>query len=114
MSTITHLRRLLNGDVGLAKTFWIFNILVNIIVSIGIWFATDANATIPFFVFVIFSVIWTPIILISIWRAATKYAGNRVWAILAKVWVVMDALVHVVNISVSIFAFSGYGVMIVL
>lgn len=35
---------------------------------------------------------------VGLWRAATKYTGRKLWAILAKIYIVLGVLGFIVNI----------------
>ncbi len=74
--------KLMHGDFGLAKTYWLYGVaasyagslLSSLIPSLGgqlvymtLWLAYDVILT------------------IGIWRAANRYDGRRAWAILAKI-----------------------------
>lgn len=84
--------KLINGDLGLAKTFWIYNILVNIVLAIIYQVdLINANTTV-FWIINIPHIIYYTIVLLGIWIASNKYKGKQYWAILAKVYVVVQLL----------------------
>ena len=84
--------KLIDGNFGLAKSFWVFGVLVpfvgNILVSIVI--SSSGKAEYPgviavyWLVFMVFSTFYELVAIISVWQAANKYRGPRLWAILAK------------------------------
>ena len=74
--------KLANGDFGLAKTFWLYGILVSIVVKL----ISEAVTSIGGLVILILAFMAYNIpLLMGIWRAANKYHGPKIWAVLAKI-----------------------------
>jgi len=82
-------RKLSNGDFGLAKTYWLYGVVVGIAFRV-------LTAIIPSPVLVaILSVAWIAyavFLYMGIWKAASKYTGEKIWAVLAQIMVVLGAL----------------------
>jgi len=74
------------GEVGLAKTFWLYFVLV-FLVSYAIQpiFVFAGAAAWIGFVIAIASVVYLPLILIGVWRSARRYRGKRIWSVLARI-----------------------------
>ncbi len=96
--------RLIQGHYGLAKTYWLFGIAGGVVVYIltiavgavdgGIGMLLGVGlAVLAYFV------IWA----IGVWRAATLYQGRRLWAILAKVAVILGVLQWVLYLGMMMF-----------
>lgn len=91
-------KKVFNGDERLVITYWVWGFLGSIVVIILTWavlfligFFNPLGQTIlqlPWYIF-----IW-----ISIWRSAGNYKGKIVWAILAKVMVVVGVLGSIYNV----------------
>jgi hypothetical protein len=81
--------KLVNGDFGLARTYWVFGVLVGIVVNV---------ITIPITSIAILIMIslahaaYTAAVLTGVWRASDRYTGPAVWAVLAKVAVVLGVI----------------------
>jgi len=96
--------RLVNGDFGLAKTYWLYgfvagmviNVITRIVPSLGL-LAVILVLTIPYQITV----------LLGVWRAATRYEGLKAWAILAKIAAVLGWLGVLANLGVLV-EVSGY------
>jgi len=79
--------KLINGDYGLAKTYWLYGVLVgiglNIIQRLVLASGADSIAVVIIITLalVAYSVVW----LIGLWRASNRYEGSKVWSILAKI-----------------------------
>lgn len=93
------LDRLADGDFGLAKTFWLFWILAQVVVFGAVGLLSEVGSietktiitfskTIITFYFVYF--VYLLPVFIGVWRAANYYQGNKVWSILAKIWIILS------------------------
>jgi serine/threonine protein kinase len=82
--------KLLNGDCGLARTYWLYGVLVNIVFYIlmtslpsRIWDLRILRAVL------LVHTAYQIAVYIGVWRAAGQYRGRKLWAILAKTAVVL-------------------------
>ena len=75
------LLKLVKGEYGLAKTYWLFGVAVGLIVGLFLGIITD-QATLLVFTFVYLC--YQIAVLIGIWRAADNYTGPKHWVVLAK------------------------------
>ncbi|MDO8846228.1 hypothetical protein [Methylicorpusculum sp.] len=93
--------KLANGDFGLAKTYWLYGVLVSfIITNILVKVITSISALVTFMI--IFTAYQIPVNM-GIWRASDKYQGPNVWAMLAKIGVVLSCIV----VAIGFFAIAG-------
>lgn len=95
--------KLLNGDYGLAKTYWLYGVMVGIVVSI-IMNASTSNdfkvaITVPYVTYCV------PVIM-GLWNSANKYQGPKVWAVMGKVSAVFTAFQMLLFVF-AIFALIG-------
>ena len=91
--------KLANGDFGLAKTFWLYNVLVTLIVKIVFEVFIEVSQSIG--LLVVFLLAYTAYeipVLMGIWRAANKYQGPKIWAVLARIEVVLGAIWIVIGL----------------
>lgn len=93
------IKALWHGDVSLAKTFWLYGACINLLfIIVFLYFEIQRQilftpiGRILFWLFFLSSTVYTPFILISIWRSANKYKGPSVYVILTKVAVVIGWL----------------------
>ena len=83
--------KLWQGNYSLVKTYWLFNVLVGMLLSIPTSLiakldnATKLNYYWLIFSFVCISGLYAFIGLVGLWRSSNKYTGNKVLALLAKV-----------------------------
>lgn len=104
-------QRLANGDYGLAKTYWLYyglvNVIANIVFGFGIAIIEPTRgitfALILLIIYFVLYIIYSVLVIMGIWRAATKYTGPKIWAVLAKIVCVVGVLV----LAVAILAIAG-------
>lgn len=77
--------KLIRGDYGLAKTYWLFGVLGNIILSAPLPFIAEELILVLYLPLLSYSVV----VLIAVWRAANRYRGPKYWATLAKIATVL-------------------------
>ena len=83
----TTLQQLWNGEIPLFQTFWIYYFVVVAVLSIL------ANA-IGFLAVILhlLKIVWAGFMIKPIWLAADKYAGENIWATLAKIAAILIGL----------------------
>jgi|SaaInlV_150m_DNA_5_1039734.scaffolds.fasta_scaffold00524_2 hypothetical protein len=86
----TLFNKILHGDFGLVKSFWIYGILssyllILLLMPLLIYF----NSTLLSIIFSLTIVTYIAIQIIGIWRAAEKYTGAKIWGILARVVIIL-------------------------
>ena len=87
--------KLSRGYYGLAKTYWLYGVLVGVIVNIlFVIIKSPGMIAIAFLAYTAYEI---PLIM-GIWRSATNYTGTKAWAILAKVACVLGALMLVAGL----------------
>jgi len=86
--------KLIDGDYGLAKTYWLFGVLVNVGFNI-LFKVAESTASYPrqalaqILILTSISVAYSVVVVIGTWRASGKYQGPKFWAILARIMVVI-------------------------
>lgn len=97
MSAQNFLNNLWQGNLGLAMTYWVYGVLGGLVWLVGI-IALDPQRETNSESFVLFSLIaYYFVVYVGIWRAASKYKGNRLWEILAKFVVIITVLPTVIK-----------------
>ncbi|ADJ27741.1 hypothetical protein [Nitrosococcus watsonii] len=87
--------KLANGDFGLAKTYWIYGVLVGMVVNLLSNFISSIGGLV---IFIIAYTTYEIPVLMGIWKAANKYKGPRFWAVLAKTAVVLGVIMLVAGL----------------
>jgi hypothetical protein len=85
-------KKLSDGDFGLAKTYWLYGVLVSIGAQIvmAVVEMSESVALIIIILLVMFGYFVFQII--GVWNASNRYTGSKIWAVLAKIAVVLGAL----------------------
>ena len=75
--------KLMHGDYGLAKTYWLFGVLGSTV--LGAILALAGGLAEEFsLALIIVALSYSAVVLIGTWRAASRYLGPKHWAVLAK------------------------------
>jgi peptidoglycan biosynthesis protein MviN/MurJ (putative lipid II flippase) len=96
--------KLSSGDFGLPKTYWLYGVVVGIVINIVIQIVPSIGAIA---VVLALATVYQVMVLLGVWRAATRYQGRKVWAILAKIATVLGWMGVLINIGVF-FQIVGY------
>ena len=87
------IERVWNGDETMAKTFWLYNILIGILVT----FICGVLVGLFSIIFILIAVIYFVWSSIGLWNSSTKYKNFQLknqkpygWSIAAKIWVVLN------------------------
>lgn len=106
--------RLWRGEVALWKTFWLFGVGGGFVFGLPIFGAllaltdvpddTTASIFLAAFGLLFFYLVW---VCVGVWRAATNYLGNPVWAVLAKLAVAAEALKVLLLVVAVLFTDPG-------
>ncbi len=82
------------GDYGLFKTYWVYGTLIGMISSGLISLMENIEI---FTTFTLVHYIYQFIVLMGVWNAANKYNGYKLWAILAKISIILGLVVMIVS-----------------
>lgn len=85
-------RKLADGDHGLAKTYWVYGVLVGIAFRMAMVFTAMSGSMGAVYLVVFASVAYSFPLLIGIWAASDKYEGPRFFSILAKLMAIIGWL----------------------
>jgi len=96
--------KLVNGDIGLAKTYWLYGFVVGLIINVLTRIIPSLGALA---VILAVAIPYQIMVLLGVWRAADKYQGRKAWAILAKIATVLGWLGVLGSLGV-LFEILGY------
>lgn len=92
------LRRLINGELGLAKTFWIFYIIIGFLIGIIITIFGEYLVAKNLLIFVaVPQVIYGLIILLALFRASKLYQGPKIWVILMWITIAIGLFFSIIT-----------------
>lgn len=82
-------QKFIEGEFGLAKTYWMFGVLVNLCVNIVL---RQIESDIIFFALGSIFVAYLCALLVAVWHAGKKYQGPKFWVFLACLVVFMGII----------------------
>ena len=94
--------RLYGGKYSLAKTFWLYGIVVNGVFNIGKILSITSHAITLFYALVAMHLLYYIIWIFGIWRASERYEGSSIWPFLAKLFVVFGAVISIADLYISL------------
>lgn len=78
--------KLINGDFGLAKTYWLYGVLVGVVINVIVRVIPSLEILA---LVIALALAYQAVVLVGVWRAANKYRGRKTWIILAKIATVL-------------------------
>ena len=98
-------KKLYNGEYSLARTFWLCYFLVSFLIGLlQSALAATVMGVLLYLALSVIALVYGVICVVGIWRAASKYTGLALWAILAKIYVVLSIICFVIAIVGALFA----------
>ena len=89
--------RLWRGHAGLATSYWVFGVLGGFFWGIAFNMFDSPNARIGTYFLLAGMCGYYTVVYVGIWRAAERYAGKKIWAVLAKCAVVFSVFFLIRN-----------------
>ena len=92
-------QKLSSGEFGLAKTYWLYGVVVGFVLSLGIQTITSIG------IYTLVTLIYAPyqtLVLLGTWRASQKYEGWKGWAALANFSVVLGAIGLIASVIITV------------
>jgi hypothetical protein len=92
-------QKLSSGEFGLAKTYWLYGVVVGFVLSLGIQTITSIG------IYTLATLIYAPyqtLVLLGTWRASQKYEGWKGWAALANFSVVLGAIGLIASVIITV------------
>lgn len=96
------LSKLIDGDCGLAKTYWLYGVVFSIPINLLMHFIIS---TLWIFIILLVYSVYQFFLLIGIWRAASRYEGLALWSYLAYIMVIFAWIILALSWMVILFSF---------
>ena len=98
------LARIWRGEIGLAKTYWVWIMLVGTSILWTMMLISQLLYEFTGALFIValkmaFSLIFSVVLVVSVWRSARNYEGPWRWRVLARVACVLSGVLAVVNLG---------------
>lgn len=92
-------RRMFEGDAGLGVTYWMWGMLGGFAFYVSVAVADSSSLIL---LILIAAMLYHAVVLVGLYRAATKYAGAAIWSALAKIVVVFGWLFELATLSMVV------------
>ena len=86
------IKQLIDGDFGLAKTYWLYGVLGSIAMNLLLMFPILSGSLVLIVVAMLASIAYAIVVLTGIWNSASRYTGSKIWSVLAKIIVGANAV----------------------
>ena len=92
VSNKAFIKKLMDGDLSLAKTYWLYGVVGSILMNVVLLIPVMAGSLPLLYGAIFVSLAYAFVVLTGIWNSATKHDGSKFWAILAKIIVILNGL----------------------
>ena len=96
------IKQLIDGDFGLAKTYWLYFVLGGIAVNLLLMIPISSSSLGLIVVSMLAAIAYYIVVLTGIWNSASRYTGSKIWSVLAKIIVGANS-VFLVFMFISVF-----------
>ena len=79
------IKQLIDGDFGLAKTYWLYFVLGSNLLWLLLMFPILSGSLVLIVVAMLASIAYAIVVLTGIWNSASRYTGSKIWSVLAKI-----------------------------
>ena len=86
------IKQLIDGDFGLAKTYWLYFILGGMAINLLLFFPMSSSSLGLIVVSMLAAIAYDIVVLTGIWNSASRYTGSKIWSVLAKIIVGANAV----------------------
>lgn len=98
------IKKIWNGELPLFKVYWLYGLVVGFFSVVLIQLLKDSRTSIIFISLALIP--YQVLVLVGIWRSASNYNKNKLWMILAKIHVVLSAIIQLSSLIVISQSFS--------
>ncbi len=93
-------KKLIDGDFGLAKTYWFYGVLVGFIGQIVMLGVETSESIALVIITILVALTYNVCQMIGTWNAANRYTGSKIWTILAKITVALGVMAIIFTIII--------------
>ena len=86
------IKQLIDGDFGLAKTYWLYFVLGGMAINLLLFFPISSSSLGLIVVSMLAAIAYDIVVLTGIWNSASRYTGSKIWSVLAKIIVGANAI----------------------
>ena len=86
------IKQLIDGDFGLAKTYWLYFVVGSNLLWLLLMFPISSSSLGLIVVSTLAAIAYDIVVLTGVWNSASRYTGSKIWSILAKIIVGANAV----------------------
>ena len=86
------IKQLIDGDFGLAKTYWLYFVLGSNLLWLLLMFPISSSSLGLIVVSMLAAISYDIVVLTGISNSASRYTGSKIWSVLAKIIVGANAV----------------------
>lgn len=111
INNTNYLKKLLNGDISLFISFWIYFIFISFLIEFFFKIDLIQNSFIDLFLYSI-TLVYSILIFVIVYKSANKYLGSKIWSILAKTIVIINLFfsLTVLNDMIKYYFLEDYSI----
>ncbi len=98
VTTKGFIKQLIDGDFGLAKTYWLYFVLGGIAVNLLLMIPISSSSLGLIVVSMLAAIVYVIVVLTGVWNSASRYTGSKIWSVLAKIIVGANAVFLVFSV----------------
>ena len=92
------IKQLIDGDFGLAKTYWLYFVLGSNLLWLLLMFPISSSSLGLIVVSMLAAIVYAIVVLTGVWNSASRYTGSKIWSVLAKIIVGANAIFLVFSV----------------
>jgi len=92
------IKRLMDGDFGLAKTYWLYFVVGGMAINLLLFFPMLSSSFGLIVVSMLAAIAYDIVVLTGVWNSASRYTGSKIWSVLAKIIVGANAVFLVFSV----------------
>ena len=98
------IKKIWNGELPLVKVYWLYGVAVGLVLIIFSLLIKDYPTALILLTFALIP--YQILVFVGIWRSANAYTNKKVWAVLAKVHVVLGVIAALNGVATVVKGFS--------
>ena len=92
------IKQLIDGDFGLAKTYWLYFVVGSNLLWLLLMFPISSSSLGLIVVSMLAAIAYDVVVLTGVWNSASRYTGSKIWSVLAKIIVGTNAVFLVFSV----------------
>ena len=96
------LGRLWRGELRLSESFWLWGVATKIVLGLVTGLALGVDLGVSLLLVGLALALWSSFTCVGIWRSAKRYSGSIAWAVLARIFAVIDVVRSFLIVAIAV------------